>query len=322
MKRLMVLALALCLVAISSTAWAVTVLRLGHAVTTEHPYHLGAVRFAQLIEKRTNGAIKIKIFPNRQLGNERDMVEGLQLGTIDLVVTSTGPLSGFAPLMGVVDLPFIFQTREQAYKVLDGPIGRKLFAQLEKVGIKGLAFWENGFRHITNSVRPINKPSDLKGIKIRTMENPVHLATFKVLGANPTPMAWGEVFTALQQGVIQAQENPIPIIWTFKLYEVQKYLALTGHFYSPAPILMSKARFDSLKPEYKKIFMDTAREVATYERNLIKKQEESQLSKLIEKGMIVTRPDKKAFFKATQPVYKEFEPKFGKKLIEEILNTR
>jgi len=198
------------------------------------------------------------------------MVEGLQLGTIDLVVTSTGPLGGFVSKMFVVDLPFLFRDREHAYKVLDGPIGRELMDAFSAKGIKGLAFWENGFRQITNNVRPIEKPEDLKGIKLRTMENKVHLAAFRAFGASPTPMAWSEVYTALQQKTIDGQENPVAIIYHQKLVEVQKYLALTRHFYSPTPLLMSLKAFNALPQDTQKIMADTALECATYERNLLR----------------------------------------------------
>src|SRR5512139_1991698 len=242
------------------------ILKLGHAVAPEHPYHLGAVRYSDLVAQRTKNKVKIDVYPSTQLGNERDMVEGLQLGTIDLVVTSTGPLGGFVPRMFVVDLPFLFRDRAHAYQVLDGPIGRELLNAFSAKGMKGLAFWENGFRQITNSVRPIEKPEDLKGIKIRTMENKVHLSAFRAFGASPTPMAWSEVYTALQQGTIDGQDNPIAIVYTSKLSEVQKYLALTGHFYSPALLLMSVKAYNSLPEDARKIVLDTATECATYER--------------------------------------------------------
>ena len=297
-------------------------LKLGHAVAPEHPYHLGAVKFADLVAKNSGNKIKIDVYPSTQLGNERDMVEGLQLGTIDLVVTSTGPLGGFVPKMFVVDLPFLFRDREHAYKVLDGPIGRELLDAFAAKGIKGLAFWENGFRQITNNVRPIEKPEDLKGIKIRTMENKVHLAAFRAFGASPTPMAWSEVYTALQQKTIDGQENPIAIIYHQKIYEVQKYLALTGHFYSPTPLLMSLKVFNSLPRDLQKIMLDAALECATYERNLLRDSEAKQLAEIKAKGILVTTPNKKAFQEAASPVYKEFRDQFGKEMIDKIINTR
>jgi tripartite ATP-independent transporter DctP family solute receptor len=298
------------------------VLKLGHAVAPEHPYHLGAVRYSELVAQRTKNKVKIDVYPSTQLGNERDMVEGLQLGTIDLVVTSTGPLGGFVPRIFVVDLPFLFRDREHAYKVLDGSIGRELLDAFSAKGIRGLAFWENGFRQMTNSVRPIEKPEDLKGIKIRTMENKVHLSAFRAFGASPTPMAWSEVYTALQQKTIDAQENPIAIIYFQKIYEVQKYLALTGHFYSPAPLLMSLKAFNNLPKNIQKIMLDTAMDCATYERNLLRDNEAKQLAEIKAKGMRVTLPNKKPFQAAAATVYKEFESQFGKEIIDRIIATQ
>lgn len=298
------------------------ILSLGHAVAPEHPYHLGAVKFSELIAQRTNNKVKIDVYPSAQLGNERDMVEGLQLGTVDLVLTSTGPLGGFVPKMFVVDLPFLFRDREHAYKVLDGPIGKELLDAFSTKGIKGLAFWENGFRQITNNVRPIERPEDLKGIKIRTMENKVHLASFKAFGASPTPMAWTEVYTALQQKTIDAQENPIAIVYYQKIFEVQKYLALTDHFYSPTPLLMSLKTFESLPEDIRKIMLDTAAECATYERSVLRDSEVKQIAELKAKGMQVTIPDKKPFRDAAASVYKEFEGQFGKEMIDQIVATR
>jgi tripartite ATP-independent transporter DctP family solute receptor len=297
-------------------------LKAGHSVAETHPYHLGLVKFAELVSQKTNGQVKIDIYANSQLGNERDMIEGLQIGTIDLVVSSTGPVSNFVPQMGVVDLPFLFRDRDHAYKVLDGPIGQDLLSKFQAKNIVGLAFWENGFRHLTNSKRPVTTPNDVKGLKIRTMENQVHQETFRVLGADPTPMAWSEVFTALQQGTIDGQENPIPIIYNQKIYEAQKYLSLTGHFYSPSLLLMSNAAFQKLTPEQQKAFQEAALEAAAYEREQIKQQENEQVDKLKAAGMEVTEADRAAFQQATQSVYQKFESQFGKELIQKILDTQ
>ena len=168
-----------------------------HTTPPDHPYTLGMVHYAQLVKERSRGRVAIQVHHSRELGDERQVVEGLQLGTIHLTVTSTGPLGGFVPEMNVVDLPFLFRNSEHAYKVLDGEIGRDLLNRFDRVGIKGLAFWENGFRHITSAKKPIREPGDLKSLKIRVMENRVHQAAFRQLGADATPMAWGEVFTSL-----------------------------------------------------------------------------------------------------------------------------
>lgn len=294
-----------------------------HTSPPDHPYTLGMVRYADLVKERTKGRVAIQIHHSRQLGDERQVVEGLQLGTIHLTVTSTGPLGGFVPEMNVVDLPFLFRDGDHAYKVLDGEIGRGLLNKFDAVGIKGLAFWENGFRHITTSKKPVREPADMKGLKIRVMENKVHQAAFRQLGSDATPMAWGEVFTSLQQGLLDAQENPIPIIYTFKLNEVQKYVALTGHVYSPAPLLMSKKSWDRMPPDIQRIMFDTALEVARYQRGLIREQEQKQIGELKAKGMtVVENPDRAAFREAMKPVFEQFQGQFGKDLVQRIVNTK
>lgn len=297
-------------------------LRAGHAVSQEHAYHLGLERFKELVEERTGGAVEIEIYPNGSLGDERDMVEGLQLGTVDMVLSSTGPLGNFVPQINVVDLPFLFRDKEHAYNVLDGEIGQNLLKKFEPEGITGLAFWENGFRHITNSKRSINNPEDLDGLKLRTMKNRVHVAAFKELGVDATPMAWSEVFTSLQQGTIDGQENPVAIIYSHHLYEVQKHLALTGHVYSPAILMIAKDKMDSLTPEQQKIIREAAREAGAYERRLITENENKQLRELVAKGMEITRPDRDKFMQATRVVYEQFGSEFGQDLIQRIIDTK
>ena len=294
-----------------------------HTSAPDHPYTLGMVRYADLVKERTKGRVAIQIHHSRQLGDERQVVEGLQLGTIHLTVSSTGPLGGFVPEINVVDLPFLFRDADHAYKVLDGEIGRDLLTKFDAVGIKGLAYWENGFRHITTSKKPIREPGDMKGLKIRVMENKVHQAAFRQLGADATPMAWGEVFTSLQQGLLDAQENPIPIIYTFKLNEVQKYVSLTGHVYSPAPLLMSKKTWDRMPADIQKVMADTALEVARYQRDLIHEQEQKQVGELRAKGMtVIEHPDRAAFREAMKPVFEQFQGQFGKDLVQRIVNTK
>jgi len=303
----------------------VLTLKLGTVVTPDHAYNLGANKFAELIEERTGGKVKIIVYPGGQLGSgERELIEGEQMGVVDIAVTATGPLSGFSSLMMVVDLPYLFRDNDHVDKVLDGSIGRNILDELEKSGIKGLAFWENGFRNFTNSVRPIYKPEDLKGLKLRTMENPVHMDIVRSLGALATPMAWGEVYTSMQMGVIDGQENPVAIIWTQKVYEVQKYLCLDGHVYSPSPLTMSLAKFNSLSPEFQKIFLDTALEVTQYERSLIRNSEAEQVELIKKAGLEVTYPDKAPFLEATKQVYDKYLEKYPewKSIVEEILAVK
>ncbi len=284
-----------------------TRLRLATLAPSHHAYTMGAEYFARLVEEGTNGDVIVRVYGGGQLGKgERELLEGLQLGTIDMAATSTGPISNFSEDMGVVDLPFLFTSNEHVDKVLDGPVGRTLLDGLEKANIKGLSFFENGFRNFTNSKRPLLRPEDFKGLKFRTMENPVHLASVRQLGAQAVPMSWGEVYTSLQTGVIDGQENPIAIIYAFKLSEVQKYLSLTGHFYSPAPLTMGLKKFKALKPDFQQIFQDAALKAAVYARKLIRDNEAKQLEELKAQGMVVSEVDKAIFIKAMSPVYDTF----------------
>lgn len=246
------------------------------------------------------------------------MVEGLQFGTVDLTIVSTGPLGGSVPQIGVVDLPFLFNSSEHAYKVLDGQIGQSILSQFESRGIVGLAFMENGWRHLTVSNVKVTKPEDLKGLKIRTMENRVHMDAFRAMGASPVPMVWGEVYTGLQQGIIDGQENPVPIVYTNALWEVQKYYALTGHFYTPYAFLMSKATFDKLPKDIQDVFKETALEVANYQRQLMEEDTNHQIDLLREQGMDVYEVDRSLFQEATRSVYDKYEAQFGKELLDAI----
>lgn len=294
------------------------VLKAANSVDMTHPYHLGLVEYGKMLEERTGGKYSLEIFPSAQLGSERELIEGVQMGTIDIVVVSTAPLAGFSDAFLVTDLPFMFNDKPHAHKVLDGEIGQNIFAQLEGSGIKGLAFWENGFRNITNSKRPINVPSDMEGIKIRTMENQIHMDSFREIGADPTPMAFGELFTALQQKTVDGQENPLPIIATSKFYEVQEHLALTGHFYAPAPLLISQITWDKLTDEEKVIFQEAANEARDIERQMIQDMDDRLVAELEAAGMKVTNPDKGPWQEAMAPVYERWEEQIGKDLIEQI----
>jgi tripartite ATP-independent transporter DctP family solute receptor len=320
----MLLLLALVLL-IPSAPEAKMTLKLATVTPPHHAYALGAKEFARFVEEATKGEIIIKVFPGGQLGKgERELLEGMQIGTIDMAVTATGPVSNFCENMGVVDLPFLFTGPQQVDKVLDGPVGRQLLDDLESAKIKGLAFFENGFRSFTNSKRALVKPADFKGLKFRTMENPVHLESVRQLGAQAVPMSWGEVYTSLQTHVIDGQENPIAIVHSYKLNEVQKYLSLTGHFYSPAPLTMSLKKFNELKAEHRKLFLDGALKAAAFERKLIRDNEAKQLAELKAQGMVVSVVDKNTFVEAMAPVYAKFFEKYPgwKGIVEKIRATR
>jgi tripartite ATP-independent transporter DctP family solute receptor len=319
MKR--VLAVAMLMAMFGVPLFAIDI-KLAHVVNEQDAFHLAATKFKELTEKYTNGEVKVTIFPNAVLGDERTLLERMKMGIVDAGVITSGPFVNFVPKFGVVDMPFLFRDAEHAYKVLDGPIGDKLFADLEPQGWKGLAWAERGFRNLTNNKRPINKPEDVAGLKIRLMQNPIYVDSFKALGANAVPMAWTEALTALQQHTIDGQENPLNVIVSFKLYESQKYLAITRHAYAPAPIIMSMMTWKKLTPAQQTAVLKAAREAAQYERDYDNQNEAGWLKELADKGMVITKPDLSAFLKAVKPVYDTYSDKFGKDLINAILETK
>jgi TRAP-type transport system periplasmic protein len=294
----------------------------GHSQTEEHPYHLALLDLAKNVNERTNGNVTIEIFPLNQLGAERELTEALTFGTADMSISSTAPIANFYPQLGIVDLPFLFESREHAYKVLDGQIGQDLLTGLEDTGLVGLAWAENGFRHITNGKHEITKPEDLQGLKIRTQENQIHLDAFEALGAQPTPMAWNEALTALQQGVVDAQENPLIIADTYKLYDAnQTYMTLTGHIYSPAIIMFSKSIWDTVPSEYQEVLKEEAKIAGDKIRELSTQADENSLQVVKDNGVqVVESVDVTPFREAIQSVYAKYEAEFGKENIDAILN--
>lgn len=293
----------------------VIVLRAGSTMPKEGNYIKGLEVFKEKVEEYTNNRVEVKIFPNSELGNERDLIEGVALGTIEMCISSTGPLPNISPDFMVFDLPFIIADRKYAYEVMDGDLGNKILGTLEPKGIKALGFWENGFRYITSN-KPIIHPEDAKGLKIRTMENDVHIETFKQLGANPTPMAWSEVFTALQQGTIDAHENAMTTIDTAKIYEVQKYLSLTGHFYSPAVVMINKKLFDSFPKDIQDAILKAEKEARAWERNYCEELDVTLVKAVKDKGMQVTEVDKAEWQKACAGVYEAFKDKINPEYIK------
>jgi tripartite ATP-independent transporter DctP family solute receptor len=295
------------------------IMKLGHGIQNSHPAHFAAVQFAEEVNTKTNGQIEIQVYPNRQLGEERELVEGLQLGTVDFVITSTGPLVSFVPEIGVVDLPFLFTSSEHAYEVLDGEVGQNILAKFDSKGIVGLSFMENGWRSISAN-KKIEKPSDLVGMKIRTMENQIHMAAFRALGASPVPMVWGEVYTSLQQGVIDGQENPPVILATNALWEVQKYYALTNHFYTPQMFLMSKGSTNKLSAEQMAIIKEAAKNATDFQRAKMAELDEEYIKTLTDNKMEVYEVNRTAFQNATKAVYDQYGSNFGVDVIEKIIS--
>ncbi len=293
-------------------AQAQTTIKIGYATSPTSHYGVGSTVFCDEVEKRTGGRYKCQQFPNSALGGEREMVEAVQLGTLDVVNTSTGPIGNFVPEINIVDIPFLFRDYEHARKTLDGPIGDELRAKFPAKGLIALAWTENGFRHMTNSKRPVNTPDDLKGLKIRTMQNKVHIQAFQSIGVQPTPMAFPELFTALQQGTVDGEENPIPVILSAKFAQVQKYLSLTAHVYSPAMILVSPALWNKLSDADKKAFTEAGKAASAAQRKKVNDDEASGIEELRKAGMqVVMNPDGNAFRRAMTPVWAEFAKQYG-----------
>ncbi|MCC4242949.1 TRAP transporter substrate-binding protein [Stappia indica] len=287
-------------------------LRLAHVVNEQDGFHAAATKFKELVGERSDGKITVEIFPNATLGDERTLLEGMQIGTVDMGVITNGPVSNFLEEMAVFELPFLFPSPEAAYKVLDGEIGQELLDRLSEVNLKGLAYAERGFRNLTNSKRPINSPADLSGLRVRVMENPVYIDSFRQLGADAIPMAWTEALTAMQQGTIDGQENPVGVVYSFKLNETQTNMTMTRHTYAPAIFVMGMPKWNELSEETQQIVRQAAQEAAEYERALNARLEGEQLQALKDAGMtVVENADLSAFSAAVQPVYEKYGEKFG-----------
>ncbi len=308
---------------LAAPALAQTTMKISISVAQNSHQGVAIDTFAKEVEKRTNGKYKIQTFYSGSLGGERESIEAVQLGTQELTFTSTGPVPNFVPEARILDIPFLFRDKAHARAVLDGAIGQDMLKAFEPKGFKALAWGENGVRHMTNSKRPVNGPDDLKGLKMRTMENPVHVAAYKGFGIITTPMAFPEVFTALQQGTVDGQENPLSVIMAAKFDQVQKYLTLTGHVYSPCIFLMNKASWDKLPAADQQAFLAAAAEAVKANRARVDEDDAKGVAELRSKGMqVIENPDKAKFQAALTPVYAEFEKQFGKANIDKIKNFR
>lgn len=306
-----------------ATAAAQTAMKINIAIAQNSHQGIAIDTFAKEVGARTNGRYKIETFYNASLGSERESIEAVQLGTQELTFTSSGPVPNFVPDAKILDIPFLFRDKAHARAVLDGPIGQEMLTKFDSKGFKALAWGENGMRNMTNNKRPINVPDDLKGLKLRTMENPVHVAAYKGLGIVTTPMAMAEVFTALQQGTVDGQENPLSVIMAAKLDQVQKHVSLTGHVYSPAIFLMNKEAFDKLSAADKTAFLESAKEAVKANRARVDADDAMGVTYLRGKGMNVVETLDKAKFVATlAPVYADFEKQFGKANMDKIRNYK
>ena len=305
--------------AVAGSASAQTVLNFAHTTAQNSHYSMGVQAFAKTLSELSGGKYEIREQAAGAMGGERDLIEGLQIGSVELVISSTGPLGNFVPETLVLDLPFLFKSYDAAHSILDGEIGQALLDKVSENNLVALAWSENGFRHVTNSDHAVKTPADLKDLKLRTMENQVHMEAFRAAGASPTPMAFPEVFAALQQKVIDGQENPIPVITSAKFWEVQKYLTLTGHVYSPAIILASPSLWEGLSDEEKGWFREATKAAVAATRAKVAADEANGVKLLREHGMDVTESvDKAAFQAAVRPAYDTFVSNYGDDMLKRI----
>lgn len=309
-----------CMVLLSGSAFAKTVeFKFAHSGSLEHQYNIGAEQFKKLVEEKSGGELKVNIFPQAQLGGERDLAEGVRMGTIEMSSVAAGNLAGFVPELQVFGVPFLFQTREQVYSVVDGPVGKDLADIMLAKGFLNLSIWEVGFRNITNDVRPVKTPEDMKGLKIRVQESKIWIEFMKRLGAIPSPIPFGELYTALQQKVVDGQENPVATIYSMKFYEVQKYLSLTGHTYEPALVFANPKWFNGLDPKHQSIIREAAAEAADYQRKTLAEMDKERFEVIKKAGVEVEEnPDKEAFAKATADLYKVLSDSVPEALVQKI----
>ena len=290
------------------------VLKVAHVEPETRSTNRALLIFKQEVEEATNGSIKIEIYPNGALGGDVQLTESVAMGTIDMALPSTSVLTSYTDNFGILDMPYLFKSSEAAFKAMDGKMGEYFNETLKSSGLINLGYTYNGPRSITNSVREIKKPEDLKGIKVRVMESPVFIDFFRTLGANPTPMSFTEVYTALQQGAVEAQENPPSLIFANKFYEVQKYLSVTEHVHNFLAFIMNAEKFNSLSDEQKNILQEKAKKYIEIQRNMELEDNNKYIELLTEgklKINILTADEKEEFKKALQPMYDKYKKNFG-----------
>ena len=303
----------------ATPAAAVITMKLGHFANATHPGNLAAKQFAENVEKRTNGAVKIAIYPDNQLGSPPELLEQNILGAIDMSLGTQGSLDKYSKKFAVVMLPFIFRDYAHAYKVLDGPFVPWASPDLEKQGLVFLANWDYGFRNLTNNVRPIEKPDDVKGLKLRTPPEIQLQSAMEALGANVTKIAFPELFMAMKQGVVDGQENPLAVIFFNKYYEAQKHLAITNHVYNSMVHVISKKSWDKLNPDQQKIVKEESKSAGELMRKQIQSEEKDLIKKLEAAGMKVTYPNQAEFKAKMGPAYEKNSAYAGKENVDEFV---
>ncbi|MBB6450526.1 tripartite ATP-independent transporter DctP family solute receptor [Geomicrobium halophilum] len=278
--------------------------------------------FGDIVEEETDGEIDVEVYTNSQVGGDREVFEGMQINTIQGATISTGPISQFAPRFDVLDLPFLFPDEESAYEVLDGPIGEDLLADLPDQNVIGLNYWENGYRTLSNDIREIETLEDVQGLDLRTLESQMHIRLWQQLGANPTPINYGELYLSMDQGTVDGQENPVGNVVNDNFYEVQQYITRTDHIYNASPLMLSKPFWDSLTTEEQEIISEAADKVRDYQRQLNREETEDSYQYLEEQGMTVTElseEEQERFHEAVEPIYESYEQSENGDLMKRIL---
>jgi C4-dicarboxylate-binding protein DctP len=314
-------AFALSVAAGAATAHAQTVIKVAHDQPETSTHHQAAMRWAELVKERTSGEFEIQVFAASTLGSGTQMVEQTQAGAVEAFVLPTGWIAPFAPSVSVLDLPFLFPDRKTTYQVVDGPVGQEILKPLEDVSLKGVAFWESGFKQFTGGF-PISTPADYEGKKIRTMPSEVIQKQFDAFGAVPTTITFAELYSALQQKVVDGQENPIATIAAMRFFEVQKHLTLSDHGFLAYVVVFNKPFFDGLSEEIRTVLIETAREAGQYQRDIIEEAEQRHLEEFRQAGVEIaeiTDEQRAAFVEASQPVYAWFREKYGSETLDNIL---
>lgn len=323
MKRQAFIGLALSALALCAATGAqaqATRLRFAHAGPETASQHLAALEFARLAKERSGGKLEVQVYPGSQLGNDSTVLGAVRGGTIDIMMAGSGNFSGLTSKLDVLDIPFLFRNPAHAYATVDGDVGQRLAKELEPHNLKQLAYWEVGFRSITTKNRAVNKPDDVKGLKIRTTPNPTHIQTWKLLGSNPIPMPLGELYGALESGAVDAQEHPVDITYAAKFYEVQKHLTMSRHAFTAMPVVMNKKKFDALKPEQQQALLSAAQDAKLFQRQLNQKNEAGIIADLRRHGMTVVETFDPAPFRAIvgEPLRQSFVAKNGPELLNAV----
>jgi len=313
LKKLVIIA-SLALAGIPSV-WAQSadkvVIKVGYG-TAGGPIHDGALELKKRLEQ-ANSRIEVQVFPGGQLGSEGEIIGQLQTGMTDMLLTTTGPLGQHNPIYYVLETPYVFINETQVDKVLDSPVGEKILKGMEAKGLVGLTFWENGFRQISNNARPIKSPADMKGLKLRTQQNRLHMKYFSDLGANPTPLPFTEIYNALATNLVDGQENPLSLITTNKFYEQQKFVSKTDHVYSSVPVYYSKMKWDKLSPEVQKQVRNTVHEMRLWQRQMGRDLQNAYVDEISKKTQVyvLTDTEKAAFQKAAEAAFAWAKKEYG-----------